>query len=142
MRRAGCVLAVFLLVVQAVVPSQGLAFVGGNWIEICSDEGAEFVRLDALGNEIPAEGEKCPECSTCTFCATACAAILTPAQYSQRVHYVIISQPRIERVESKENSAQFWPDTRGPPSATRNNFAKSPSLHLAPILNHGEAPKC
>jgi len=142
MRYAGSVLAILLLVVQVAAPSQGLAFVDGNWIEICSDEGAEFVQLDALGNEIPAEDEKCPECSSCSFCATACSAILTPVDYSQRVHYVMMSQSGIERVESKANSAQFWPDTRGPPSATRNNFAKALSLHLAPILNNGEAPKC
>lgn len=137
-RRAACVvLGVFLLTLQSFAPvfaAQGQ----GDWIEICAEAGAVWVQVDL--DEGDGDAGPCPDCARCALCAVTSAAPMPKLTNLTRFEFVQFGTfPRFDAYNS-DNPAQFWPDTRGPPTAPEMTPERALRASMATTQNTGGAP--
>ena len=137
--RAVCGLAgIFLLLLQMLGPA--LASSGGSiWIEICSEAGAVWVEVD-LEEEAKDPTAPCPNCADCALCAVTTAAPLHDVPLLAQVGKV--RNVRSERGDLfiQYSSKRLWPETRGPPHATREFTERALRASEASIQTTGGAP--
>lgn len=125
-----------LLVAQQLLPNLASAE-QGNWIEICSGEGAVWVEVQSETTE----GEKdCPDCATCAFCN-----LVTPeapfAPQSAALSTSMFSEVKSETRQCfATNPAQDWPDNRGPPATPKNITVRAAGAFMALTRSKGVAP--
>ncbi|WP_204115884.1 DUF2946 family protein [Shimia biformata] len=109
------------IVVILILATQSFAMTqmgGGDWIEICGENGAEIVRID--GVTPGGDSGACPDCGDCLFCAAAAASILpqevsvaAPKQRPLRFH--------LSQQAGLPAAAQYWRQSRGPPLNNKEN---------------------
>lgn len=113
----GVLLAVVVVLVQAVPGIAGHGRDGSSWIEICSDAGAEF---------IPAPDGKGPvdcDCAQCDCCLVRTdLKVLNPAKPVAAAlcptGSVAIVPIRADRVPGR--MVKLWPEKRGPPAIQKS----------------------
>lgn len=136
--RAVCCLAgIFLLLLQMLGPA--LASSGDSmWIEICSEAGAVWVEVDLEeGTDDPTA--PCPKCADCALCAVTTAAPLPDLPLlAQAENVQIVSAANWDRCKLY-NSKRLWPETRGPPAASKHKPERAVRASIASIQVFGGA---
>lgn len=137
--RAVCgLVGIFLLLLQMLGPV--LASPGDSmWIEICSEAGAVWVEVDLEeGTDDPTA--PCPKCADCALCAVTTAAPLPDLPLLMQSENVRIVPAAIGDLCILYNSKRLWPETRGPPFATQEEFERALRASVASTLAIGGAP--
>ena len=137
--RVICVWAgLLLLLLQSFGPV--LASSGESvWVEICSEAGAVWVEVD-LEEETKDPTAPCPKCAECTLCAVTTAAPVPGLPQIALSGSVRAFDQRAELSSAKRQSDWLWPETRGPPCATRETTERAQRASMASTLNFGGAP--
>jgi hypothetical protein len=112
--RCGAILGIFLLLMQLFSPLVAQASNGGVWMTICSEFGAVEVLIESDASE-DKNTPDCPDCPVCALCALTHA--IAPDQKTEFDLFGAIALRMTPNTPDPvvKNSAQFWPDSRGPP---------------------------
>jgi hypothetical protein len=121
-----CLLCALLIAVQST-PVRAATDDGGFWVEICSENGAELVRLDGSGS-LPANQGDCPDCSTCPFCSSVSSPDPACLHQASECGRSRAGGAWAERVPAFLSEAGFWPQVRGPPALTADIPPAGPCL--------------
>ena len=110
------VLAIFLAQTLPMAASHS-AGGGGDWIVICSDDGAKLIQLDDTD---PKQGE-CNHCSFCLISSNTLQGDLTPyLAILMHSNFTNISFGRAQTI-GLTGPEQYWSACRGPPIASIDN---------------------
>ncbi len=129
--RYGAAAGIFLLLVQLFSPVVAQASNGGVWMTICSEFGAVEVLVETDASQdrnVP----DCPDCPVCALCALSQA--VAPEQKSEFGPFGAMALQLTPKTPDPvvRNTAQFWPDSRGPPMG-KADAAYQPSC--APMVS-------
>ncbi|NOC92807.1 hypothetical protein GS614_12830 [Ruegeria sp. HKCCD6604] len=108
-------------------------------MEICSEAGAVWVEVDLEeGTDDPTA--PCPKCADCALCAVTTAAPLPDLPLLMQSENARIVPAAIGDLCILYNSRRLWPETRGPPFATQEEFERALRASVASTLAIGGAP--
>ncbi len=129
--------AMLALMLQLFTSSMGYAS-NGTWIEICSDFGTEYVQVD-LADAPSSHQNGCPDCANCALCGAFPVQLTgnTGPHLVPMITQVSINRPDLQVVGPTHSRA--WPETRGPPAATKKNADRALSAIMASIQENGGA---
>lgn len=116
--RASLAGAMLALMLQLFTSSMGFAS-DGAWIEICSDFGTEYVQVDLSDPTAPDQNNNCQDCVDCAICLASMTALIdnSQAQNNPLSATATAVHPVAQIIGGAVKRA--WPETRGPPAATR-----------------------
>lgn len=130
--------SVLALVLQLLTSSMGYAS-QGTWIEICSDFGTEYVQVDLSDASAPDQTGDRHDCFDCVLCAATLVAVVgtyePPVMPDLMAEDIVRLKPQTIGVPVR----RAWPETRGPPAATKNKADRAFSAIMASIQVNGGA---
>lgn len=131
------VVSMLALVLQLITSSIGYAS-NGTWIEICSDFGTEYVQVD-LSEAPTGDHDRCPDCANCAMCAVSLTGLVGESHTSFAPVFAVAS---VTQQQSQTDGPAFWrawPETRGPPAATKNKTDRAHCAFIATFQENGGA---